>query len=44
MFCSFERSPDVVRLHGTGRVVGVYDEEYAALGRPGSPRPRERAR
>ncbi len=30
MFCSFGRSPDVVRLHGTGRVVGVHDEEYAA--------------
>jgi hypothetical protein len=30
MFCSFERSPDVVRLHGTGRVVTVYDDEYAA--------------
>ena len=29
MFCSFGRSPDVVRLHGTGRVVGVHDEEYA---------------
>ena len=28
MFCSFDRSPDVVRLQGTGRVVGVYDEEY----------------
>ncbi len=29
MFCSFDRSPDVVRLQGTGRVVSVYDEEYA---------------
>ena len=29
MFCSFDRSPDVVRLHGTGRVVSVYDAEYA---------------
>ena len=29
MFCSFERSPDVVRLHGRGRVVTVYDEEFA---------------
>ncbi len=28
MFCSFDRSPNVVRLHGTGRVVTVYDEEY----------------
>jgi predicted pyridoxine 5'-phosphate oxidase superfamily flavin-nucleotide-binding protein len=29
MFCSFERSPNVVRLHGHGRVVSLYDEEYA---------------
>jgi Pyridoxamine 5'-phosphate oxidase len=30
MFCSFDRSPNVVRLQGTGRVVSVYDDEYAA--------------
>jgi hypothetical protein len=30
MFCSFDRSPNVVRLHGTGRVVSVYDDEYDA--------------
>jgi len=30
MFCSFERSPNVVRLHGRGRVVTVYDDEYDA--------------
>jgi len=29
MFCSFERTPNVVRLHGRGRVVSRYDEEYA---------------
>ena len=29
MFCSFERSPNVVRLHGRGRVVSVYDPGYA---------------
>ena len=29
MFCSFERSPNVVRLHGRGHVVSVYDPEYA---------------
>ena len=29
MFCSFERSPNVVRLHGRGRVVGVHDEDFA---------------
>ncbi|CAA9328290.1 MAG: hypothetical protein SCL24.07 [uncultured Nocardioidaceae bacterium] len=30
MFCSFERTPNVVRLHGRGHVVSSYDEEYAA--------------
>lgn len=30
MFCSFERTPNVVRLHGRGRVVTVYDDEFAA--------------
>jgi hypothetical protein len=29
MFCSFERSPDVVRFHGRGRVVSVHDDEFA---------------
>ncbi len=29
MFCSFDRSPNVVRLHGRGRVVSVYDDDYA---------------
>ncbi|RYU12271.1 pyridoxamine 5'-phosphate oxidase family protein [Nocardioides iriomotensis] len=29
MFCSFDRSPDVVRLHGRGRVVSLYDDEFA---------------
>ncbi len=29
MLCSFERSPNVVRLHGRGRVVSLYDPEYA---------------
>jgi hypothetical protein len=28
MFCSFDRTPNVVRLHGRGRVVSVYDDEY----------------
>ena len=30
MFCSFERSPGIVRLHGRGRVVTCYDEEFEA--------------
>jgi hypothetical protein len=33
MFCSFDRAPNVVRLHGTGRVVSVYDEQYEAWSR-----------
>lgn len=33
MFCSFERTPNVVRLHGRGRVVTLYDEEYAGWAR-----------
>jgi predicted pyridoxine 5'-phosphate oxidase superfamily flavin-nucleotide-binding protein len=28
MFCAFEGPPDVVRLHGRGRVVTIYDDEY----------------
>lgn len=31
MFCAFTGPPNLVRLHGTGRVVSVYDEEYAEL-------------
>lgn len=30
MFCAFEGPPNVVRLHGTGRVVSIYDDEYDA--------------
>ena len=29
MFCSFERQPKILRLHGRGRVVSVYDAEFA---------------
>ncbi|MEI5672503.1 MULTISPECIES: pyridoxamine 5'-phosphate oxidase family protein [unclassified Nocardioides] len=29
MFCSFERTPNVVRFHGRGRVVTVYDDDFA---------------
>lgn len=32
MFCAFDGAPNIVRLHGTGRVVSIYDEDYAALG------------
>lgn len=31
MFCAFEGAPNIVRFHGRGRVVTVYDEEYAGL-------------
>lgn len=31
MFCAFEGPPNVVRLHGQGRVVSMYDEEFAGL-------------
>lgn len=31
MFCAFDGAPNIVRLHGTGRVVSIYDEDYAAL-------------
>lgn len=29
MFCSFEAKPNVVRLHGRGRVVTLYDDDFA---------------
>jgi predicted pyridoxine 5'-phosphate oxidase superfamily flavin-nucleotide-binding protein len=29
MFCSFERQPKILRLHGRGRVVSVYAPEFA---------------
>ncbi len=31
MFCAFEGPPKIVRFHGTGRVVTIYDKEYAGL-------------
>jgi hypothetical protein len=31
MFCAFEGKPNIVRLHGTGRVVPATDPEYAQL-------------
>ena len=34
MFCAFDGAPNVVRLHGEGRVVSVYDDEFESwLGR-----------
>ena len=31
MFCAFDSKPNIVRLHGTGRVVPATDPEYAGL-------------
>jgi predicted pyridoxine 5'-phosphate oxidase superfamily flavin-nucleotide-binding protein len=31
MFCAFDGPPNIVRLHGRGRVVSIYDDEYPAL-------------
>lgn len=31
MFCAFEGPPNVVRLHGRGRVVTLYDDEFSQL-------------
>jgi hypothetical protein len=31
MFCAFDGPPNIVRLHGTGRVVPATDPEYAEL-------------
>ncbi|MEQ7124807.1 pyridoxamine 5'-phosphate oxidase family protein [Actinopolymorpha sp. B11F2] len=31
MFCAFEGPPNIVRLHGRGRVVSIYDDAYPTL-------------
>nr|WP_239579468.1 pyridoxamine 5'-phosphate oxidase family protein [Microlunatus panaciterrae] len=31
MFCAFDGPPNVVRLHGHGRIVTLYDAEFPAL-------------
>lgn len=28
MFCSFEKAPNIVRLYGRGRVIGLYDDDF----------------
>jgi predicted pyridoxine 5'-phosphate oxidase superfamily flavin-nucleotide-binding protein len=43
MFCSFERSPNVVRLHGTGRVIGLYDDEFESWAARFKPNPAARS-
>lgn len=43
MFCSFERTPNVVRLQGTGRVVGLHDDDFAGWAARFKPNPAARA-
>ena len=31
MFCAFDGPPNIVRLHGTGRVINRYDDEFESL-------------
>lgn len=31
MFCAFDGPPNIVRLHGRGRFVTLYDDEFATL-------------
>ncbi|GAA1522773.1 pyridoxamine 5'-phosphate oxidase family protein [Nocardioides humi] len=31
MFCAFEGPPNILRFHGRGRAVTIYDEEYAGF-------------
>jgi predicted pyridoxine 5'-phosphate oxidase superfamily flavin-nucleotide-binding protein len=43
MFCSFERTPNVVRLQGTGRVVGLHDDDFTSWASRFKPNPAARA-
>ncbi len=43
MFCSFDTKPNVVRLHGRGRVVSRYDAEFDAWVARFEPNPAARA-
>jgi predicted pyridoxine 5'-phosphate oxidase superfamily flavin-nucleotide-binding protein len=43
MFCSFDRVPNVVRLQGTGRVVGLHDPDFADWAARFDPNPAARA-
>ena len=43
MFCSFGRTPNVVRLQGTGRVVGLHDDDFPAWAARFAPNPAARA-
>jgi predicted pyridoxine 5'-phosphate oxidase superfamily flavin-nucleotide-binding protein len=43
MFCGFEGSPQIVRLHGTGEVITQDDEEFEALAAHFPPHPGTRS-
>jgi hypothetical protein len=43
MFCSFDRTPNVVRLHGRGRVVTLYDPSWDEWASRFPPNPAARA-
>jgi hypothetical protein len=43
MFCSFEQTPNIVRLHGRGRVVSRYDDDFADWARRFPDNPAARA-
>ncbi|WP_110238963.1 pyridoxamine 5'-phosphate oxidase family protein [Nocardioides gilvus] len=43
MFCSFDRTPNIVRLHGRGRVVSRYDDDFDAWAGRFAPNPAARA-
>jgi hypothetical protein len=43
MFCSFERTPNIVRFYGRGRVISLYDDEYAEWASRFPPNPAARS-
>src|SRR5450432_1072744 len=43
MFCSFERTPNIVRFYGRGRVISLYDDEYAQWASRFPPNPAARS-
>jgi hypothetical protein len=43
MFCAFEGPPNVVRLHGRGRIVTLYDDDFVRLAELFAPTPGARA-
>jgi hypothetical protein len=43
MFCAFDGAPNIVRLHGRGRVVTPYDAEFGALAEQFDEKPGTRA-